>query len=90
MTSAKLDAVGQYWVAALANNFQLYYKTGKANVEADVLSQIPWQKARLECQDLDCLAVKANIMGCTTKTPLTEAYAGKTVIPLQKRHFILW
>ena len=30
LTSVKLDAVGQHWVAALTNyNFQLYYKTGK-------------------------------------------------------------
>ena len=28
-TAQKLDAVGQSWVAALANyNFQLHYKTG--------------------------------------------------------------
>ena len=54
LTSAKLDAVGQCWVAALANyNFQLHYKTGESNVEADALSQIPWQKTRLVCQDLD-------------------------------------
>ena len=39
LTSAKLDAGGQCWVAALANyNFQLHYKTGMSNVEADALS----------------------------------------------------
>ena len=39
LTSAKLDAVGQCWVVALANyNFQLHYKTGKSIVEADALS----------------------------------------------------
>ena len=39
LTSAKLEAVGQYWVVALVNyNFQLHYKTGKSNVQADVLS----------------------------------------------------
>ena len=39
LTSVKLDAVGQHWVAALANyNFQLHYKTGKSNVEVDALS----------------------------------------------------
>ena len=39
LTSAKLDAVGQCWVAALANcNFQLHYKTSKSNVEVDALS----------------------------------------------------
>ena len=84
LTSTKLDAVGQHWVAALAKyNFQLHYKTGKSNVEADALSQIPWQKVRLECLDLDCLTVKAIIMG-NTKTLLFEAYSGKTVIHPQK------
>ena len=42
MSSAKLDACGQRWVASLANyDFQLFYKTGKSNVEADALSRIP-------------------------------------------------
>ena len=57
-----------------------YYKTGKSNVEADTLSQIPWQKAKSECQDLDYLTIKAIIVSCTTETPLIEAYARKTVI----------
>ena len=39
LTSAKLDTLGQHWVAALANyNFQLHYKTGKSNVETGTLS----------------------------------------------------
>ena len=75
LTSAKLDAVCQHWVAALANyNFQLHYATVKSIVEADALSQIPWQKAGSECQHLDCLTVKAIIMGYTTETPLIDAY----------------
>ena len=64
LTSAKLDVVGQCWVASLANyNFKLHYKTGKSNVEADALSQIPWHKAKPEYQDFDHLAVKAIIGG---------------------------
>ena len=39
LTSAKLDAVGQSCIVALANyNFQLHYKTGKSNVEANAMS----------------------------------------------------
>ena len=80
LTSAKLDAVGQCWVAALANyNFQLHYKTGKSNVEADALSCIPWQQADLECIDLDGQVVKAITAGCTAETSLFEACSGKTV-----------
>ena len=42
LTSAKLDATGQRWIAALANyNFSLHYKSGKTNIEADALSRIP-------------------------------------------------
>ena len=42
LTSAKLDATGQRWVASLANyDFQIFYRPGKTNIEADALSQIP-------------------------------------------------
>ena len=42
LTSAKLDATGQRWVASLANyNFRIFYKSGKTNVAAGALSRIP-------------------------------------------------
>ena len=42
LTSAKLDATGQRWVASLANyDCRIFYKSGKTNVEADALSRIP-------------------------------------------------
>ena len=57
MKSAKLDATGQRWVASLANyDFRIFYKTGKTNVEADVLSQIP-----RNTQMMDIPTVKAII-----------------------------
>ena len=92
---AKLDVVGQHWVAAFANyNFQLHYKTGKSNVESDTLSHIPWQQARLVCLGLNCLTVNVIMMGCTTEVPLFEVYSGKTVIPpplyVNTQHFIPW
>ena len=38
---AKLDAVGHRWVASLSNyNFNLTYRAGKANGDADPLSRI--------------------------------------------------
>ena len=44
LTTAKLDATGQRWVASLANySFKIFYRSGKLNVEADALSQIPWE-----------------------------------------------
>ena len=34
---------GHHWVASLANyNCQLYYRTGKANVNADALPRVSW------------------------------------------------
>ena len=45
LTTAKLDATGQRWVASLANyDFKLNYRSGKENVEADALSRIPWKQ----------------------------------------------
>ena len=42
LTSAKLDACGQRWVASLVSyDFGLFYKMGKTNVDADALSHIP-------------------------------------------------
>ena len=56
LTSAKLDATGQRWVASLANyDFQIFYKSGKTNVEADALSKIP----RSDHTMLDVPTVKA-------------------------------
>ena len=58
LTSAKLDAMGQRWVASLANyNFRIFYKSGKSNVEADALSCIPRTSDIL----IDVPAVKAII-----------------------------
>ena len=44
LTTAKLDATGQRWVASLANyDFIIFYLSGKQNVEADALSRIQWK-----------------------------------------------
>ena len=44
LTTAKLDATGQRWIANLANyNFKIFYRCGRSNVDADSLSRIPWK-----------------------------------------------
>ena len=49
LTTAKLDATGQRWVASLANyNFKIFYKSGKLNVEADALLHIPWESTQMK------------------------------------------
>ena len=41
LTSSKLDATTQRWIAGLASfHFSLSYKSGKSNTEVDVLSRI--------------------------------------------------
>ena len=61
LTSAKLDACGQRWVASLANyDFRLFYKTGKSNVEADALSRIPTDSYH----ELESPVVKTILKSC--------------------------
>lgn len=69
MTTAKLDATGQRWVAALATfDFTIRYIAGKKNVDADALSRKPmlddieddWDQDKAtsdlinRAQDFDC------------------------------------
>ena len=46
LTTAKLDATGHRWVAALSNyTFSIIYKPGKGHKDADALSHIRWPEA---------------------------------------------
>ena len=43
LSTAKLDACSHKWVARLANyNFNIHYRLGISNVDANALSRIPW------------------------------------------------
>lgn len=45
LTSAKLDATGQRWVSSLAvYDFELMYKSGKSNIDADTMSRHPFNE----------------------------------------------
>ena len=49
LTTAKLDAMGHRWVASLGPyHFNLYYKPGKLNTDADALSRIHWRLVMAE------------------------------------------
>ena len=62
LTSAKLDATGQRWIAALANyNFSLHYKSGKMNTEVDALPRIPNREEEIYL-DKDAIRAIANAM----------------------------
>ena len=46
LTTAKLDATGHRWVAALSNyTFNITYKPGKNNKDADAMSRVKWSEA---------------------------------------------
>ena len=63
LTTAKLDATGQRWVAALSiYNLQIYYRSGKTNANADALSRIPWEALQvLHSQKMDKVTVQATM-----------------------------
>ena len=45
LTTTKLDATRHRWIAMLTKfNFTIYYHSGKSTVDADILSQIPWDQ----------------------------------------------
>ena len=74
LTTAKLDATGQRWVASLANyNFKIFYKTGKLNVEADTLSHIPWENTQVD--HMEPLIVKTMLQSkVESETSLPNEY----------------
>jgi hypothetical protein len=67
LTSAKLDAAGHRWVAALANyDFRIHYKAGSTHTDVDALSRIPWP----DClRQIDRDVVHAVCRSCTMSTP---------------------
>ena len=90
LTSAKLDACGQRWVAKLANyNFTIKYKCGLSNVEADALSRISWPDILADNEDLDidleCMdthVVNAILAGSKSKSSLIESVScSSKIIP---------
>ena len=65
LTSAKLDATGHRWVAALANyDFSIKYRSGKQNIDADALSRLFPDTVQAICQAI------------TVDIPLVETVSG--------------
>ena len=63
LTTAKLDATGHRWLAALSNyTFSIIYKPGKGHKDADALSRIRWPEA----MELDSQTVHAVCEGVQT------------------------
>ena len=63
LTSAKLDAMGQRWIASLANyDFKIFHQRGHLNVDADSLSRIPWDMEQTYDTPLDTILMKSAII----------------------------
>ena len=92
LTSAKLDACGQRWVAKLANyNFTIKYRCGQSNGEADALSRISWPNVLANNEevyiDLECMdthVVNAVLTGSKSKSSLIESVScSSEIIPTE-------
>ncbi|RXN30197.1 Retrovirus-related Pol polyprotein from transposon 297 [Labeo rohita] len=72
LTSARLNATGHRWLAALATyDFSIQYKPGKHNLDADVLSRYPTSAAVAdEWKEIPQAAVKAvcQVASCSQET----------------------
>lgn len=74
LTSAKLDATGQRWVSELANfTFDILYKPGKKNVDADAMSRYPTSDKETEHINFD--SVKAICSSIQHSLPLIQTVA---------------
>lgn len=72
LSSAKLDAAGHRWVSQLASyNFDLEYRSGRSNGDADALSRIEWPQTVAAC----CESVHAVLQSSSCEEPLVSCFA---------------
>ena len=89
LTTAKLDACGQRWVADLANfNFTLHYKPGSTNTVADALSRIVWpdvltQTDMEEYESMPANLVQALCLGVLCESLIDNTAHGLSVLPFE-------
>ena len=73
LKSAKLDAAGHRWVAALSNyKFDIIYRSGKHNADADGLSRVMEGMTRDTCKHIPTESVSAIAHAATVKVSLVE------------------
>ena len=66
MSKAKLDATGHRWLSSLASyDFNIVYRPGSSNVDADILSRYPGNQ---DCTEIHNDSVKATF-ACTVTPP---------------------
>lgn len=77
LTTARLNAAGQHWVAELADfNFTIKYRPGKTNANADGLSRMP-----LDFEDY---------MNSCTQTVTQDAVVGSFGLRADTRDRFFW
>lgn len=77
LSTAKLDATGQRWIAALSNyNLVIKYKPGKLNTDADILSRLPGEREEREYSQ-EITPEMFNAL-CTCKTMNITTFAEST------------
>ena len=77
LTTAKLNATGYRWVAALADfNFSVKYRPGHANIDADFHSRMPTNIVKFK--------------ECTKGTPIDDIQWTINAINANKKHGIGW
>lgn len=60
LTTAKLDATGHRWISALSSyNFNIVYRPGSSNADADALSRLPELLGRTNSTNISNDSVKA-------------------------------
>ena len=73
LTTAKLDAVGHRWLADLSTyDFELIYKSGKTNIDADALSRLPGNYCKCSPQMVTemCAGLRDSWDGCIFSLPV--------------------
>ena len=80
LTTAKLDATGQRWIASLANyRFKIYYRSGKSNADADALSRIDWSREPVTCMEPE--EINAIAQAIESAIPPCEVFCGTVEVP---------
>lgn len=70
LTSAKLDATSHRWLASLSiYNFDIHYKSGQQNVDADGLSQRPQEDSQEDEESVELDRRIASLIGRASLSP---------------------
>ena len=73
LTTAKLDATGHRWLATLAAyDFNIIYRPGSRNTDADALSRLPALAGHPDNQEITADSVRA-VCGVLYAQPFVEA-----------------